>query len=81
VNRKTYDPPAPRLALGLATVVFLSLSVASGFVPWNAETMDCSSLLLCTALLIAGFCGVGELLERGQRPPLAWPDGSSGIPS
>jgi hypothetical protein len=29
---------ATRLALGSATVVFLSLLVASGFVLWNAET-------------------------------------------
>ena len=46
-------PPSWRRGWWLATVVFLSLSVASGFVLWNAETMDYSSLLLCTALLIA----------------------------
>lgn len=81
VNRKTYDPPATRLALGLATVVFLSLSVASGFVLWNAETMDYSSLLLCTAVLVAGFCGVGELLERRGSASMAMPDRSPRVGS
>jgi alkylglycerol monooxygenase len=81
VNRKTYDPPATRLALGLATVVFLSLSAASGFVLWNAETMGYSPLLLCTAVLIAGFCGVGELLERRGSASMAMPDRSPRVGS
>jgi hypothetical protein len=81
VNRKTYNPPATTKTLTLATVVFLALAVASGFLLWNAETMDYGSLLLCTALLIAGFCGVGELLERREQASLALPNGSSGIQS
>lgn len=43
---------ATELALGLAAVVFLSLSVATGFVLWNAGTMTYNSPLPCTAVLI-----------------------------
>jgi hypothetical protein len=41
--------------------------------------MDYSSLLLCTAVLIAGFCGVGELLERRGSESIARHDRSPAL--
>ena len=70
LNRKTYDPQVSRFALGLATVLFLAMAVASGFLLWDAETMDAGPRALWVAALIAGFCLVGELID-GRRLSLA----------
>jgi sterol desaturase/sphingolipid hydroxylase (fatty acid hydroxylase superfamily) len=73
VNRERYDPPASKAALLLATLLFLGLSVASGFLLWYSEEVGYSTLLLGTALLLVGYCGVGELLDRRSGDRLAVP--------
>jgi sterol desaturase/sphingolipid hydroxylase (fatty acid hydroxylase superfamily) len=72
LNRKTYDPQVRRFALGLATVLFLAMAVASGFLLWDAETMDAGPRALWVAALIAGFCLVGELIDGRRFVPSGW---------
>jgi hypothetical protein len=63
VNRKTYDPPASRSAVACATVLFVLMATGSGFLLWQAETMDAGPRAFWSALLIAGLCLVGELID------------------
>ncbi len=70
LNRETYNPPASKAALLLATVLFLAIAVGSGVLLWDAESMDPGPRALWVALLIAGLCVVGALIE-GRGLPLA----------
>jgi alkylglycerol monooxygenase len=58
-----YDPPATFAARAAAVVLFLVSAVGCGRLPWDAESMDMTSRILWTALLMTGLCGVGWLLE------------------
>ncbi len=64
LERERHDPSTSGAARGAAIVLFLTTAVGCGLFLWNVETMDGVHRALWTALLIAGLCGVGWLLER-----------------
>jgi hypothetical protein len=72
VHRMIYNPPASRLALAVATVLFLAIAAGSGVLLWDAETMDAGPRALWVALLIAGLCVVGELLDGNRLGSTGW---------
>ncbi|MFM9916163.1 MAG: sterol desaturase family protein [Rhizobacter sp.] len=65
LHREQYDPPATGLARAAAVALFLATAVGCGLFLWDAESMDMTSRILWTALLMTGLCGVGWLLESG----------------
>jgi hypothetical protein len=69
LHRESYDPPATGAARSAAVVLFLASAVGCGLFLWDAESMDMMSRIQWTALLMTGLCGVGWLLESGQRAP------------
>jgi hypothetical protein len=72
VNRKAYDPQSNRGALACATVLFFAMATGSGFLLWQAETMDAGLRAFWCAVLIAGLCLVGELIDGRRWTGAAW---------
>lgn len=79
LQRQRYDPQASGLAQGAAVLLFVATAIGCGFFLWDAEAMGLSMRIACTALLIAGLCGVGWLLESGSATaaPQPMPDTGS----
>jgi sterol desaturase/sphingolipid hydroxylase (fatty acid hydroxylase superfamily) len=69
LHRERYDPSTTGVARAAAVVLFLATAVGCGVFLWDAEAMDGASRVLWSAMLIAGLCGVGWLLERGAGAP------------
>ena len=65
LHRESYDPPATPAARALAFALFLLSAAGCGLFLWDAESMDMTSRILWTALLITSLSGVGWLLESG----------------
>ncbi|MDL2336773.1 MAG: sterol desaturase family protein [Pseudomonadota bacterium] len=78
LERERYDPPASGIARAAAILLFLTIAVGCGFFLWDAETLDGAHRALWTAVLIAGLCGVGWLLEGRSGAAVA--RGGNGSP-